>query len=436
MARIRTIKPEFWMDDLIGALKRDQRLLFIATWNIADDEGLLRWSAPFLKGAVFPFDDDISVRDVTTMMDVLVTAGVVFPYSAGHSQQRLAYIVNFLKHQKINRPSPSRLPPPPVGDQKTIGMYGARDGWVCHLCLGEIDLGFSTKYQNDFTCSPDHVVPISRHGSDYPSNIKAAHVTCNKGRRERSVEEHRETIMKGKTAAQVTFPERFTHLSLNDSVTSSVIDSAQEREGEHEREMEGKRKGKRKTETVDSHSLRSCVSSGEDERIPTIVGFALETEEPIPKSAGPEALAFEAYNAAAKECGWPIAQRVGAQRIKQIRARFKDCGGLEGWQEAMRRASKSPFLRGEGRDEAHAGWRPDLDFFLQAKSFTRLMEGKYDGNPNGKAANGNAFAAACERQIRESFEASGQAGNHSPLAAASAVLCPPAIEPGGGKYKT
>ena len=34
MPRIRTIKPEFWEDDVIGRLSRDDRLLFIATWTM------------------------------------------------------------------------------------------------------------------------------------------------------------------------------------------------------------------------------------------------------------------------------------------------------------------------------------------------------------------------------------------------------------------
>jgi len=32
----------------------------------------------------------------------------------------------------------------------------------------------------------------------------------------------------------------------------------------------------------------------------------------------------------------------------------------------------------ERADKAHESWAPDLDFFLQQSSFTKLMEGKYD----------------------------------------------------------
>jgi hypothetical protein len=42
MSRIRTIKPEFWEDEGNGRLSALARLLFIATFNMADDEGRLR----------------------------------------------------------------------------------------------------------------------------------------------------------------------------------------------------------------------------------------------------------------------------------------------------------------------------------------------------------------------------------------------------------
>lgn len=46
---------------------------------------------------------------------------------------------------------------------------------------------------------------------------------------------------------------------------------------------------------------------------------------------------------------------------------------------AMDRAENSAFLRGEtGRNKAHEAWVPNLDFFLQEASFTKLIEGQYD----------------------------------------------------------
>lgn len=114
MPRIRTIKPEFWDDELIASLSRDARLLFIATWNLADDEGRLRWSAAYMKAKVFPYDEDLTVADVGNMMAELEKSGRVQAYEVTETiTQTFAVVVNFARHQRINRAQDSSLPPPP-----------------------------------------------------------------------------------------------------------------------------------------------------------------------------------------------------------------------------------------------------------------------------------------------------------------------------------
>jgi hypothetical protein len=220
MARIRTIKPEFWEDDVIGSLSRDARLLFIATLNLADDEGLLRWSAAYLKASAFMYDDDVSIKTVEKLMAELLAPGLLFEYRAGKSQQPFAYVVNFHKHQRINRPTPSKLVPPSLQNREVKEMYARRDGWVCHLCGGRID---QTSHQSspDFELSMDHLVPVSHGGADFPSNIKASHVTCNKGRKDKSVDEYRAILRSGSSAAQVRHSEAFNE-RLTEEVTEPV----------------------------------------------------------------------------------------------------------------------------------------------------------------------------------------------------------------------
>lgn len=115
MARIRTIKPEFWDDELIASLSRDARLLFIGTWNFADDKGRLRWSPAYLKSKVFPYDEDLEIKGVAALMAELEQKGRVLTYTvdAGTITQTYAVIVNFPRHQRINRAQESSLPPPP-----------------------------------------------------------------------------------------------------------------------------------------------------------------------------------------------------------------------------------------------------------------------------------------------------------------------------------
>lgn len=180
MPRIRSIKPEFWEDETIGQLTPQARLLFIASWNLADDEGLLRWTPAYLKASVFMYDV-VSVAKIRDFMAELQDAGLVFAYRGGKTRQELAYIVHFRRHQKINRPQPGRLPPPSIQNPDVARMYAERDGWMCHLCDGAIDPVPTTDIARNV--SIDHLIPRSSGGSHYPSNLRVAHRGCNLGRR-------------------------------------------------------------------------------------------------------------------------------------------------------------------------------------------------------------------------------------------------------------
>lgn len=227
MPRIRTIKPEFWEDETIGSLSRDARLLFACCLNTADDEGLLRWSAAYLKSQAFIYDEDITVPVVERLMEELTESSLIFSYRASKMQQPFACVVNFHKHQKINRPTPSKLPPPPIHDLRVKEMYARRDGWVCHLCGGRISQANEDVNSGDFLLSMDHVIPQSQDGSDYPSNIRAAHQTCNKGRCDRTVAEYKKLLAEGKTNAQ----QRWKNLHPAALTESSLIDSMPEGKG-------------------------------------------------------------------------------------------------------------------------------------------------------------------------------------------------------------
>lgn len=107
MARIRTIKPEFWHDEKLAGVSRDARLLFIGLWNFADDNGRLGGSARVIRGLLFPFDDDI---DISHCLDELQNVGVVFRYQA--EGKDFFQVRNFSKHQRIDKRAKSWIPPP------------------------------------------------------------------------------------------------------------------------------------------------------------------------------------------------------------------------------------------------------------------------------------------------------------------------------------
>jgi len=108
MGRIRTIKPEFWTDEKVGELKRDERLLFLGLLNLADDEGVLKATPAFIKGQIFAYDEDLSIADVRGWLDTLVLCKMLVPFE--HNSEKFFLIRTFKSHQKINRPTPSKIP--------------------------------------------------------------------------------------------------------------------------------------------------------------------------------------------------------------------------------------------------------------------------------------------------------------------------------------
>lgn len=81
---------------------------------------------------------------------------------------------------------------------------------------------------------------------------------------------------------------------------------------------------------------------------------------------------LEAYNDVAASCGLSKA-KMTPERRKKLNARLRQYS-VEDFTEAISALRRNPWLHGEN----DRGWRADFDFFLQPKSFTRLIEGSYD----------------------------------------------------------
>jgi hypothetical protein len=234
--RIRTIKPEFWEDEGIGLLSRDARLLFAATFNMADDEGLLRWTPAFIKSQAFIYDDDVTAVVADLLMKELEAAGMVYAYVGGKAHQQLGMVVNFHRHQRVNRPQPSKLPAPSLQNLDVRQMYARRDGHLCHLC-GHPTNDPTTLLSIDtdaLEASPDHVKAKADGGTDYPSNIRNSHIGCNKARANRPVADFRMPLS---VARQLGLNSSLSD-SVNDSVNDARTDSLPEGEGEGEGEGE------------------------------------------------------------------------------------------------------------------------------------------------------------------------------------------------------
>ncbi len=84
--------------------------------------------------------------------------------------------------------------------------------------------------------------------------------------------------------------------------------------------------------------------------------------------------AFDAYNEVAARCDLPVARSLTPDRVRKLRARLKECGGIEGWRRALGNIEVSAFLRGQ---TAGSTFRADLTFMLRPEKFARLCEGGY-----------------------------------------------------------
>ncbi len=101
MARIRTIKPEFWSSEQVMECQPLTRLLFIGIWNFCDDGGNHPDSEKTIKARVFP-GDEISSSSIRRMLDELSSNGLLAFYE--HSGKRYLHVCGW-EHQRIDKPT-------------------------------------------------------------------------------------------------------------------------------------------------------------------------------------------------------------------------------------------------------------------------------------------------------------------------------------------
>jgi len=104
--RIRTIKPEFWSHPVLSALDDGARLLAIGLLNLADDEGYFLSHPTLVRNALRPFDEDSS----RTRRGLETLEKVGWIEVRDHPEQgQVGKVINFQKHQRIDRPTPSKI---------------------------------------------------------------------------------------------------------------------------------------------------------------------------------------------------------------------------------------------------------------------------------------------------------------------------------------
>lgn len=133
LARIRSVKPEFWEDqELAEHVSRDARLLYIGLWNLADEHGRLRGAPVFIHGRVFPYEPDLTVADTAELVEELARAGKVVKYRAAGGDY--LFLPNLDKHQRLESEKVASKLPDPHGTGSELlppkDLTGARQAQI------------------------------------------------------------------------------------------------------------------------------------------------------------------------------------------------------------------------------------------------------------------------------------------------------------------
>jgi len=111
LARIRSLKPEYWADQKLVRCCRDARLLYIALWNFADEQARMVGDPRQVKGLCFALDDDLTASDIDRLLGELASLGRVVRYEV--DGERYLHLPKLASHQRLDERQPSRYPPPP-----------------------------------------------------------------------------------------------------------------------------------------------------------------------------------------------------------------------------------------------------------------------------------------------------------------------------------
>lgn len=111
-SRIRTIKPEFFLDGELFEAETETglplRVAFAGLWCQADRAGRFRWKPRELKLQVLPYDE----CSFGAVLDALTSRGWLVRYAV--DGREYGWVRTFREHQHINnKESASRLPPCP-----------------------------------------------------------------------------------------------------------------------------------------------------------------------------------------------------------------------------------------------------------------------------------------------------------------------------------
>ena len=122
MARIRTVKPEFFTSESVLSVSPLARLFFIGLWCEADRDGLLKWKPKTLKFRYLP-GDSVNIEKLCLELE---SAEMIITYSVDGNDY--CEIPSFKSHQVINNREKESELPSRDSDASTTRESGRKEG--------------------------------------------------------------------------------------------------------------------------------------------------------------------------------------------------------------------------------------------------------------------------------------------------------------------
>lgn len=159
MARIRSIKPEFFTSEDVAALPLRARLTWIGLWTHCDDAGRAKDHVKLIKAAIWPLDQ-VSLADIEEDLSTLAEHGRILRYEV--DGRRYLAITNWGEHQRISNPSKPKHP----GPELSTGEGSRRPHVV--LSAGSHEEGKGREQGGDARVRAAHSCPQHPNGTNEP----------------------------------------------------------------------------------------------------------------------------------------------------------------------------------------------------------------------------------------------------------------------------
>jgi hypothetical protein len=119
MARIRTIKPSMFASLTVCSWPIPVRWTFAGLFTYVDDKGRGLDETRLIKAELYPLDDAMTAKKVGQHLEAIEKNGPLCRYRVDGATY--LHITSWSEHQRINRPTGSRIPPCPTHERDPQG---------------------------------------------------------------------------------------------------------------------------------------------------------------------------------------------------------------------------------------------------------------------------------------------------------------------------